>query len=164
MKLGLSFLSSIITLFAVFCFLVSCNKEYSSSYGYDHIKEYKYNKKSGDSDTWKNKLHQSTLSDQDSILYPKIEKLNFTLIDSLKPSHKIDSILFKARYDVYFPRPNCPAGNKHILLFYHGSVLKYVAKFNNYCDECFLINYTTRQSSYIQIGYKDFMKLVKSDQ
>lgn len=162
MKSWLLFLRSMITLFVVFCLLVSCNKEYSSSYGYDHIKVYEYNKKPWGSDASKNKLYLSEVSVQDRILYPKIGKLNFTLIDSLKPSQKIDSILFKGKYEEYFPRPNCPAGNNHILLFYKEDILKYVAKFSDYCDECFLINHSTGQRHYMKLGYNDFMKQVKT--
>lgn len=160
MKLQSTFQSCIISLFAGLYFLVSCSREYSGSYGYDHIKVYQYTKEPWDSDASKNKLYLSELSDQDSILYPKIENLNFTLIDSLKPSRKIDSLFFKGKYEKYLPRPNCPAGNNHIVLFYKGSVLQYVAKFSVYCDECFLINYTTHQRYYMKIGYDEIMELI----
>lgn len=160
MKSWLSCSRLIIGLSAVLSLFIACNKEYTSPYGYDYIKVYKYNKEPWDSDAEKNKIYITELSDQDSILYPKIGTLNFTLIDSLKPSWKTDSLFFKGKYEEYSPRPNCPAGNNHILLFYKGSDLKYVAKFSIYCDECFLINHTTRETHYIKVGYDKIMKLI----
>lgn len=138
-----------------------CKKEYLSSYGYNHIKVYEYNKSPWDDGSSDNKLYMARLSKYDHILYSKIERMNYSFKESLNPSLKIDSLLFRNGYEDFLPEPTCPAGYNHILLFYDDMNLKYIVKFSEYCNECFLINHTAHKSYYLKIGYQQFMRIVK---
>ena len=143
--------------------LIYCSKnEYSSPYGYDNIRMYEYNKKPWDNDAMYNKIYNSSnLSNDDKKLYYQIEKLNFNLKESFKSNLKVDSVFFKTKYREYRHKPNCPAGYNRILLLFKKSELKYAVKFSEYCDQCFLINFTTNKIHFLKIGYKDFLKLTK---
>ena len=138
--------------------LVSCSKHYKSPYGYDIIKLYKYNGKPWDTDASNNKLYNSYNSEK--ALYFKIRELNYSLKESFKANAEIDSILFTKNHEKYRPRPKCPVGFNHILLLYKDSKLKYIVKFNEYCEECFLID-SKNDFYYLKMGYDDFIKLVE---
>lgn len=139
----------------------SCQKsQYSSPYGYNVIRLYEYNGKSWDDEAADNMIYKSQLSDNN--LYSEIEKLNYSFKESFKPCMKLDSILFKEKYEEYMPEPRCPAGYNHVLLLYDGSKLKYAVKFNEYCSACFLMNSDANKLYYLKFGYEDFMKLMKN--
>ncbi|MFS4429336.1 hypothetical protein [Chryseobacterium sp. S90] len=143
-------------------FFSCCKKEYLSSYQYDHVEVYEYNKKPWDDAASGNKIYMSRLSKYDNSLYSKIQKMDYSFKESMKPSLKIDSLIFKNKYDYYLPEPTCPAGYNHVLLFYDNMNLKYILKFSEYCNECFLINHMTRKSYYLKIGYEEFMNTLKN--
>lgn len=141
--------------------LIACNGKYVSPYGYDQIKEYEYTEEPWDMDAMTNVLYSTWMSDRDSILYSEIEKHKFIQKGNIPPGPKLDSILFKGKYEYYIAQPTCPAGYNRILLLSEDEQLKYVVKFSAYCDKCFLIDYRSKKTSYLKIGYEDFMKLMK---
>jgi len=140
--------------------LLSCNQSNKSPKGYNIVKLYEYNGKPWDTDANTNKLYTDYHSDRS--LYFKIEELNYSLKSSFTTNPKIDSILFRANYQKYRPRPQCPIGFDRILLLKEDSKIKYMVKFNEYCGECFLIDYQTNDINYLKVGYDDFLKTLKT--
>ncbi|GAE64423.1 hypothetical protein SAMN05421692_0559 [Chryseobacterium indologenes] len=140
--------------------LLSCNQSYKSPNGYNVIELYEYNGQPWNADASNNKLYRDYRSD--GILYFKMAKLNYSLKRSIIANSTIDSIFFRTSYQKYRPRPQCPIGFNRILLLKSHSTIKYVIKFNDYCEECFVINYQTNNINYLKIGYDDFAEILKS--
>ena len=138
--------------------LVSCNKSYKSPQEYSDIKMYEYMGKPWDDDAINNVIYSSRYTEIS--LYSKIEKLNYKYTSNLTVNQRIDSALFKKKYNKYVLSPNCPVGYKNVLLLYHDNTLKYVVKFNEFCEEGFLIDSNTKNVYYLDLGYDEFMQLI----
>lgn len=138
--------------------LLSCSKSYKSPQGYNDIKMYEYIGKPWDDDATDNLIYSSRYTE--SSLYTKIEKLNYKYKSNLTVNQRVDSALFRKNYNKYVLSPHCPIGYKNVLLLYHNNTLKYVVKFNEFCEEGFLINLSTKDVYYLDLGYNEFMKLI----